>query len=357
MKRHAYQIDTLRLFAMLLVFLNHAILIPQCGGKAKMLYDIYAQYGQYAVEFFIILSGMLVAYKYKAFDVNDKVQYMEYVKNKALRLYPIHWVCILFFLPVSFCLFPNGQVLAALPFTILLIQSCFPHSVMPINAPAWTISVLMLFYVATPWLMSRLIRIRNMRLCVLFLICFLVTEYFWLSWLKDTFNSSPWAYHAAPHTRVFTYLIGLMLGHIIRNTSEPTIIKRNGTLMEAFALLAVCVAFWYCKRQTIMIYPTLVMLIYVMWWGRGLVSHIFCLRVFRDISKLSFTFYMVHYWFISISLYLSFFVWKNFTIITLPEAISISISCLILSLVAAWLLHRYVENTLTNKIRTKFNIK
>ena len=60
--KHAYQIDFLRLVAMLLVFATHSVILLNSGEGATNFYHRYCVYGGYAVEFFILLSAFLCAF-------------------------------------------------------------------------------------------------------------------------------------------------------------------------------------------------------------------------------------------------------------------------------------------------------
>lgn len=358
MKKYAPQIDTFRLLAMLLVFLNHALFIPQAGGMAKQLYDIYAQWGQYAVQFFIVLSGMLAAYTYHPFALRDRQCYFSYAQHKALRLFPLHWVCMLLFLPLSFCFYESSRVWQALPLSACLLQSLSVNAVMPINGPSWTISVLLICFLATPVLLYVIQRfVKTGRLLLLLLFLTIVADGLWQQWLGETFPQDPWYYHSSLHSRVFTYLTGLLLGLMLKKVPELPFLQKHGSVCEWFVLVMLCLAVGrgaFCR-----VFPNMaiVLFLYVFWGGYGCLSRWCSMPVLRALSRLSFAFYMVHFLFINLALYLAFFVWHNFFSITIQEAVAMSIGCLFLSLLAAWGAHLYIEKKLTEKLKQYLKIK
>ena len=142
---YAYQIDTLRFIAMLSIFCNHCTFfngIPELS----VFFERYFHYGGIGVEFFILLSGFLALYTYKS---GQKAAV--YFKKRFFRLFPVHWFCLLFFIPL---LLNNLSVknLASFLMTSTLTQSLTPYTWGTYNGASWTISTLWLMYILTPLL-------------------------------------------------------------------------------------------------------------------------------------------------------------------------------------------------------------
>lgn len=346
MGKRQHQIDTIRVVAMVMVFMNHAILIQNAGDWGSRFFDRYCSYGLYAVEFFIVLSGTLASYNYHPFDIKDRKQYWGYVARKVTRLLPVHWLCLLAFLPMSFAFYDSAQVWKSAFMSAFLLQSLAPSTVMAVNGPAWTISVLMIFYLLTPLAMNALSRIRKPFIYVALAMALLVAEHFWSTWLRDSFPTDPWYYHSSPHARIFTYAIGLTLGCIIRTIPPIESIRRPAWTMLEIAVSGGCIAVGILLyKQYLCVYSMLVLLIYVMWWGKGRLSILLGARWLGKVSNLSYCFYLIHFLFINLSLYIYLKTWGNISSIKPHIAVALTLASLALSVFGAWALHRYVEKS------------
>lgn len=346
MKPYAYQIDTLRFVAMLAVFMTHCTLLKMTENGLAF-YNKYCIFAGYAVEFFIMLSGLLQAYFFKEFDIHDRRAYLGYIKKRALRLFPLHWVCMLIFLPLSFLfLGPMPAIRAFVP-TALLLQSCHRLTVLTINGPAWTISVLFILTIATPWLMNNVRKLSNAKVCVAILFVMFFVEHFQFLWLEELRPKDVWFFYASPHARILNYMEGLVLGHLLKNFTTMTFVEKHATILETIIIGIFLFTTVKLQRQFFFVYSSMAIMLYVLFLGKGFISRVLSAKVFQNISKLSFAFYLIHYTFISLGNYIIAIKMYPNGVVPINICIITLVAAFVLSLISAWILHEFIEQRLT----------
>lgn len=348
MKKYAYQIDTLRLFAMFLVFATHCIILQSAGHVGQSLYSRYCVYAGYAVEFFVMLSGLLAAYTYRGFNIHDKSQYLAYIRHKALRLFPVHWVCMLLYLPLTVLLDGWPRMLRALVPTALLLQSSHRLTVNTINGASWTISVLFIFYLATPWAMTKIQKIQRPLACLLLVALLLLVDHLQSGWLRSLRPNDVWFFYSSPHSRIVNYAIGLVLGHTLRSFPVWRGFKRFATLLELASLTLLWYTSVYHPNNFILIYSAIVFVIVQFFIGEGYISKMLAAWPFRYVSRLSFSFYMVHLTFLAVGIYIADRLYDN--VLSLQQCAWMLGGAFLLSLFSAVLLYELVEKRLTQRL-------
>lgn len=353
MKKYAYQIDTLRLVAMICVFCTHCFMLKNTGQFGNEIYEKYFVFGGHAVEFFIMLSGFLAAYTFKPFDTSDRRQYKEYIKHKALRLFPLHWVCMLLFLPLTYCFFGEGKLLRALIPTALLLQSVAPGLSEPINGASWTLSVLFVLFLFTPLMMRWIGRFRSLKVCLALIILSLLLENVFYSGHEALSADNLWLFYNSPHSRILNFFEGLMLGHIVRTFQPSRFFVRYASVLEILTISVFLYAVTTFRGMSfcILFYGPMLFMIYIMFLGNGIVSSVLAHRVLRPFSKLAFSFYMIHYLFIGIGMYVAKEEWHNYDNMPFDLCVKLLTVTFVVTFVAAWLLHELVEKRLTRYIR------
>ena len=88
MKReHLFELDTLKLFFAIIIFLNHYGFVCLCEAKQglpSLLPNFVVNYGYVGVEFFFVLSGFLMNFNYK----NKIYSFREFMVKRLSRIYP-----------------------------------------------------------------------------------------------------------------------------------------------------------------------------------------------------------------------------------------------------------------------------
>lgn len=351
--KHAYQIDFLRLVAMLLVFATHSVILLNSGEGATNFYHRYCVYGGYAVEFFILLSAFLCAYKYDDSCNKGLGTVREFVKKKAIRLFPVHWTCMLAYLPMAILMDGQMRTLRAIVPTALLLQSAHRLTVTTINGPSWTISVLFILYFVTPMAMSWIRRIKTMRTCLMLIAALLVVEHFQNEWLRSLRPEDTWFFYSSPHSRITNYSIGLLSGYTMRQFPLKDYISRYPNLLETLAAVTVWYTATFCANDFLPIYSSITFAVAVFFVGKGFLSRFMSLELFRYASSLSFSFYMAHFLFIASTIYVTDHKFGG-TLSVVQCSIMIS-TAFVLTIISAIVLHEFIEKRLANHIKQKMS--
>ncbi|WP_167958652.1 acyltransferase family protein [Anaerosporobacter faecicola] len=121
--------------------------MPMKNG-IQVLYD----YGKYCVEIFFLISGFLIFYHYAERISNQELRFVEFVKKRLLRLYPLFFLstivtAILIYLSIYTF---HGQIgkndLYHLVLSLLMLGASGFEDCQTFNTPSWYISVLFLLY-------------------------------------------------------------------------------------------------------------------------------------------------------------------------------------------------------------------
>ncbi len=109
-------LDGLRFFAFLAVFISHATLFLGYSNLSPAFYSIKKYIlvnGDVGVSFFFVLSGFLITYLLlKEKDGYGKISLKNFYIRRILRIWPVYFTTILvgfFILPIVVKLFMGGQ--------------------------------------------------------------------------------------------------------------------------------------------------------------------------------------------------------------------------------------------------------
>lgn len=123
--------------------------------------------GKMAVSYFFVLSGFVLCNRYK----NEMTAATVFYRRRLARIYPLYLLAF----ALSVLVFPvtaGGNIAAPLLLSAGLVQAWFPQYAVAINAPAWSLSVEMLFYALFPLLIRQYAnRTRAFLLTTLILYC------------------------------------------------------------------------------------------------------------------------------------------------------------------------------------------
>ncbi len=302
------QLQTLRFFAFMLIFLWHGDVwcnrfFPRGNGGAM------------AVSFFFILSGFVVGYSCYGKKIKVSAGEMgKYMKKKILKLYPLYLLTTLFaavFSELPACLLrgdfkgmltPGTQLLK----NLFLVQSWFPANkgYFSYNSLGWFLSSLMFLYLINIPLMALLNKYRpNMWKLVISAFGLYAVIVLYSYGVRNT-NMEFWAY-IMPLSRIWEYLIGIVLGYGIvcmkmNNDSD----NKNRVHIIATFLEIACFGIWvgvlytkpvpdWTSRVVWWIIPN-VILIVVYSLGMGLFTRAFQNKVLVFLGNISFELYLIH---------------------------------------------------------------
>lgn len=140
-------------------------------GKGSFLFNnqyisFIFQQANVGVSYFFILSGFVMIIAYGS---RDNINFMEYIKNRLARIYPVYLLAIFLILGAS--LFKNSNY-SDLLLNILMIQSWIPQKALTINLPGWSLSVELFFYIAFPILMNKIYSKLKLKINAIWIISF-----------------------------------------------------------------------------------------------------------------------------------------------------------------------------------------
>jgi peptidoglycan/LPS O-acetylase OafA/YrhL len=138
-----YSLDVFRGFAALSVAAGHyiidgAVLVDGRLPQAETFSVLWNFSFIYAVDFFLVLSGFILAHSYLyRLDVTFK----DFALRRFFRMYPLHFLTMTFALWTLVALGQNPRVSDIVLHTLFIQNMGFGPNGLALNIPAWTISV------------------------------------------------------------------------------------------------------------------------------------------------------------------------------------------------------------------------
>ena len=124
---------------------------------------VYPGGGSLGVSFFFILGGFKLTLGYYDKVTSASFSYRNFLKKRASKFYPFHWLCILLMIPIIALAVQNGSKSLTTQIITLLPNALLVHSLVPIwdcyfswNSVSWYLSNTMLFACAFPFLLKML---------------------------------------------------------------------------------------------------------------------------------------------------------------------------------------------------------
>ena len=276
--------------------------------------------GDCGVAFFFMLSGFVVSLGYGCQVREGSFQYGRFLRRRIWKLYPLHLLCLAFFLIVSGSAIDFSVVMNA-----LLLQSWVPDSAVyfSYNGVSWFLSSLFFCYILFPlayrWVSSWSLAIV---LALYAIVCFL-TPY-------DKVNA---ILYVNPLVRFVDFYIGMALCRLYEKGYK---ISHAGILEALFVVVLIVSLALYPVvdakfRNAPMYWLVLVPLILVFAKEQGFVSSLLRCKPMLMLASLSMPVYMVHQLAIGILLH---------CLPELPTVVMLFI-CLLSVLVVSWLIDRF----------------
>jgi peptidoglycan/LPS O-acetylase OafA/YrhL len=211
-------LTSLRFLFALCVFLSHYTI-----GETPIFYE-----GYIGVEFFFILSGFIISYKYVQKIADKTTSKKDFFVARIARIYPLH--CITLLLVVLIVLkdtlrddtsFPWSQLL----FNIPLLQSFIPSRsyYFSFNAVSWSISDELFFYAMFPVLIYALKKIRG-SVQVLFCIFILAGYFVAISIIPEDYVHA--LFYINPCLRIIDFMMGIGIFYLWEKLQKNTVKNR-----------------------------------------------------------------------------------------------------------------------------------
>lgn len=321
--------------------------------------DLFARFGNYGVAFFFILSGFVLTW-----SARPGASTRNFYWRRFARIYPAHLVALLIGLPIFYRFgevdpaqwwIKSFSVIAIVP-AILLVQawSANPLILFGGSPVSWTLTVEAFFYALHPAANRFLVRFG--RAGASWLICAVLLSLLAYPALMMIDAQGWWAYVPLPLMRVGEFFLGMSLATLMRLGWKPRVsVAIPAVMLCIYSVFYVGLSrFELAPRLTKVIgnfenvfVIVMLCLIILSVAGRDLsgAPSVFRGRTVVNLGTWSFAFYLTHstvmYAFASV-VGVQAKSWAN--LIWYPPV-------LLLSILAAWLLFRFVEKPCEARLR------
>lgn len=242
------------------------------------------------VSYFFILSGfiMIVAYGQK-----DKINYLEFYKNRFARIYPLYVLGLLLYFITRYHLFDWDKVVLY----GLGIQSWIPGKAMILNFPGWSISVEFFFYLLFPLLYNYFYAKKNKSIWVFAIAIWLITQIFsnWypaLEVYQGPHTKSHEFLYYFPIWHLNEFLIGNLAGiYFIKNFRQK---KYDLHIIMLFLLILVSLMFvplFYHNGLMALLFVPAIILISC---NNGWITRVFSKKPLEYLGEISYAVYITH---------------------------------------------------------------
>lgn len=197
-------------------------------GLNDWMWQYRLHVGPTMVSYFYVLSGFIMTSVYLKRD--GALDRRRYWAARVARVYPVYLLGVVL-IAIPFGLGVEGSHLdpLALLLNVLLLQAWIPQYALSLNSPGWSLSVEAFFYLAFPWLLILMARIRDRAVLLFATAVWFLSQvvYHWgyrhLLAHEPVFSHELLHYNPLLHINAF--LIGMCAGILV---------KRNGRHLQTF---------------------------------------------------------------------------------------------------------------------------
>ena len=303
-------LQSLRFIFVMMIFMSHFAY----GGVGA-----FDAGGDGGVAFFFLLSGFVVSLGYAPRLRDGTFSCRRFIRRRLLKLYPLHLLCLLFFLVVA-----RPPLDLRVLLNLLLLQSWVPdaHYYYACNSVSWFLSSLLFCYLLFPWL-HRLCRSRWFLplLLAALAVVYLLTPY---DRITDILYVNPLA-------RMADFCLGIALCRLYEQDCSARSFTTRHELVVVILTVLVFFAYPFVDaklRNAPLFWPVLLPLIIVFARDGGVVSACLRWRPLLWLGNLSMPLFMTHQMIIGI-LVRRLDGW--------PYAALLS-ACLVVSIAVSWLI-------------------
>ena len=339
------QLAALRGIFILFIFLHHMSVFPGGGGMG--------------VAFFFVLGGFSMTLGYHEKILLPTFHYGQYIARRAIKFYPLHWLCLLASIPLVIDNFtwPTFLVNAA------LLQSWVPNAAyyFSYNAVSWYLANTMFFAIIFPFVYRWKKRSSKMSKWVVF-IC-VVIAYLLILFFANGLN----LLYINPLVRSMDFVFGICLGlFYLKSKEKAQLVDRfensprlGQVVVFASILLLVaqaCIMAHYSCKIAPFYWLLIAVVIYVssmMSECNGVKNGIMTNNLLVKFGECSFTFFMIHqivikYVYLLVKPYLASTIENRYIL-----QLALIIVCFFVTLVLCVLIHNYFVKPITACITKK----
>ena len=240
--------------------------------------------GDCGVAFFFLLSGFVLSLGYGDKIDNGTFRFSDFIRKRLLKFYPLHLLCLLFFL-LAF----RPKTGLNLVFNVLLLQSWIPVSdyYFSYNGVSWFLSTILFCYFIFPLAY----RYASRTTLIVGLLC-CAAVYLFVPY--DMINA---VLYVNPLVRAFDFFLGIMLGRFFKARGSTIILPAWSEILLILLLMAALVAypqldakwrnaplFWIILLPTILVFAQ----------GRGPLSAVLKCRLLQWLGEISLPIFLIH---------------------------------------------------------------
>lgn len=302
-------LQSLRFVFVMLIFLSHFdyrdIQALDAGGDC-------------GVAFFFLLSGFVLSMGYGRQITDGTFCYGRFLKRRFLKLYPLHLLCLLFFLIVS------KQHLDGVVFlNVLLLQAWIPSPdyYFSCNSVSWFLSCLFFCYILFPFAYKRVSGRWLTLVLVAYLLVYLLTPY-------EKVNAILYVH---PLVRFVDFYLGMFLCQVFERRKETDIPQWTELLMVVLLLVSLGLYPYVDAklRNAPLYWIVLIPLIFVFAQEKGYISQWLKTKPMLFLGSLSMPLFLTHQMLIGILL-------RRTPEIPAPVMLAF---CIFITLMVSWGIH------------------
>lgn len=302
-------LQSLRFVFVMLIFLSHFdyrdIQALDAGGDC-------------GVAFFFLLSGFVLSMGYGRQITDGTFCYGRFLKRRFLKLYPLHLLCLLFFLIVS-----KQHLDGAVFLNVLLLQSWIPSPdyYFSCNSVSWFLSCLFFCYILFPFAYKRVSGRWLTLVLVAYLLVYLLTPY-------EKVNAILYVH---PLVRFVDFYLGMFLCQVFERRKETDIPQWTELLMVVLLLVSLGLYPYVDAklRNAPLYWLVLIPLIFVFAQEKGYISQWLKTKPMLFLGSLSMPLFLTHQMLIGILL-------RRMPEIPAPVMLAF---CIFITLMVSWGIH------------------
>lgn len=302
-------LQSLRFVFVMLIFLSHFdyrdIQALDAGGDC-------------GVAFFFLLSGFVLSMGYGRQITDGTFCYGRFLKRRFLKLYPLHLLCLLFFLIVS-----KQHLDGAVFLNVLLLQAWIPSPdyYFSCNSVSWFLSCLFFCYILFPFAYKRVSGRWLTLVLVAYLLVYLLTPY-------EKVNAILYVH---PLVRFVDFYLGMFLCQVFERRKETDIPQWTELLMVVLLLVSLGLYPYVDAklRNAPLYWIVLIPLIFVFAQEKGYISQWLKTKPMLFLGSLSMPLFLTHQMLIGILL-------RRMPEIPAPVMLAF---CIFITLMVSWGIH------------------
>jgi peptidoglycan/LPS O-acetylase OafA/YrhL len=264
--------------------------------------------GSIAVSYFYVLSGFIMAIAYYE---TDKTQYQlrpwRYWLARFARIYPVYLVALIAMILAKW--HSTGSDLFTVALSLSMLQAWIPGYPLSLNAPGWSISVEMFFYLCLPLLLPLAYRFSLTTLSIITFAIWLLTQVVHTGLLNSSyyqpFNSLHDFIYYNPIMHINTFILGLLAGIYLKQGGfiqfRKSKINNKALLITAFLTgLLLITRHHFIELTQIridytngLIAPLFLTIIILLALNKSWLSAVFSLPIFVLLGEASYSLYIL----------------------------------------------------------------